>query len=158
MATPLPPCTLVRAGPWLIGRRGSGFVQRLDDPGELVDACREPLEAGFEPVERSERTVHDHSLRSLARGRIRKRRPERCGKATAADRGRTLNGDSIVASVVKDSPHPRLEVWELPQPGLPLPTPPFRRRAWLLFQRALDPLAPPKPLPLTPAQRRRGHA
>jgi hypothetical protein len=30
---------------------------------------------------------------------------------------------------------------------LPLPTMRFRRRAWLLFQRALDPLAPPKELP-----------
>jgi hypothetical protein len=27
------------------------------------------------------------------------------------------------------------------------PTPGFRRRAWREFQRALDPLAPPKPLP-----------
>ncbi|CAN5740662.1 hypothetical protein BH18ACT13_BH18ACT13_21600 [soil metagenome] len=31
---------------------------------------------------------------------------------------------------------------------LPVPTGPFRRRAWLQFQRALDPLASPKPLPL----------
>ena len=31
--------------------------------------------------------------------------------------------------------------------GLPLPTQRFRRRAWLLFERALDPLGPPKPLP-----------
>jgi len=30
----------------------------------------------------------------------------------------------------------------------PLPSGRFRRRAWLDFQRALDPLAPPKPLPL----------
>jgi hypothetical protein len=30
--------------------------------------------------------------------------------------------------------------------SLPRPTPQFRRRAWLLFQRALDPLAPPRPL------------
>ena len=27
------------------------------------------------------------------------------------------------------------------------PTPGYRRRAWREFQRALDPLAPPKPLP-----------
>jgi hypothetical protein len=32
--------------------------------------------------------------------------------------------------------------------GVPLPTMQFRRRAWLQFQRALDPLAPPKPLPM----------
>jgi hypothetical protein len=31
---------------------------------------------------------------------------------------------------------------------LPAPTMQFRRRAWLAFQRALDPLAPPKPLPM----------
>jgi len=31
---------------------------------------------------------------------------------------------------------------KLPQPSLA-----FRRRAWLAFQRALDPLAPPRPLP-----------
>ncbi|MGE5690168.1 MAG: hypothetical protein ACM33B_06395 [Pseudomonadota bacterium] len=30
--------------------------------------------------------------------------------------------------------------------ALPLPTAQFRRRAWLAFQRALDPLAPPRPL------------
>jgi hypothetical protein len=29
---------------------------------------------------------------------------------------------------------------------LPQPTPEFRRRAWLAFQRALNPLAPPRPL------------
>lgn len=33
------------------------------------------------------------------------------------------------------------------RPELPAPTLQFRRRAWLGFQRALDPLAPPKPLP-----------
>ena len=31
--------------------------------------------------------------------------------------------------------------------GLPRPTVHFRYRAWREFQRALDPLAPPKPLP-----------
>ncbi len=31
--------------------------------------------------------------------------------------------------------------------GLPTPSMKFRRRAWLSFQRALDPLAPPKRLP-----------
>lgn len=30
---------------------------------------------------------------------------------------------------------------------LPLPTASYRRRAWVQFQRALDPLAPIKPLP-----------
>jgi hypothetical protein len=31
--------------------------------------------------------------------------------------------------------------------GMPAPSMQFRRRAWLAFQRALDPLAPPKRLP-----------
>jgi hypothetical protein len=30
---------------------------------------------------------------------------------------------------------------------LPTPSPGYRRRAWIQFQRALDPLAPIKPLP-----------
>jgi len=29
---------------------------------------------------------------------------------------------------------------------LPRPSPQFRHRSWLAFQKALDPLAPPKPL------------
>jgi hypothetical protein len=37
--------------------------------------------------------------------------------------------------------------------GVPAPTDSFRRRAWRQFQRALDPLAPPRPLPM----RRRPH-
>jgi hypothetical protein len=32
--------------------------------------------------------------------------------------------------------------------GVPVPTESFRRRAWRQFQRALDPLAPPRPLPM----------
>jgi hypothetical protein len=32
--------------------------------------------------------------------------------------------------------------------SIPTPSMSFRRRAWLLFQRALDPLAPPRPLPM----------
>jgi hypothetical protein len=35
---------------------------------------------------------------------------------------------------------------ERPGKKIPLPTAQFRRRAWIDFQRALDPLAPPKPL------------
>jgi hypothetical protein len=38
---------------------------------------------------------------------------------------------------------------EEPQPRgrkIPLPTAQFRHRAWIEFQRAIDPLAPPKPL------------
>jgi hypothetical protein len=31
--------------------------------------------------------------------------------------------------------------------NLPAPTMRFRRKSWLAFQRALDPLAPPKRLP-----------
>ena len=37
-----------------------------------------------------------------------------------------------------------------PTDDLPTPTMQFRRRAWLRFQRALDPLAAPKPLPMRP--------
>ena len=36
----------------------------------------------------------------------------------------------------------------LPGSQLPRPRLQFRRRAWLEFQRTLDPLAPPKPLRL----------
>jgi hypothetical protein len=43
-----------------------------------------------------------------------------------------------------DQPPQRSRKSPLP---LPLPTAVFRRRAWSDFQRALDPLAPPKPLP-----------
>jgi hypothetical protein len=32
-------------------------------------------------------------------------------------------------------------------PRMPLPSASYRRRAWVKFQRALDPLAPIKPLP-----------
>ncbi len=35
---------------------------------------------------------------------------------------------------------------QVPAEHVPLPTAHFRRRAWLEFQRAIDPLAPPKPL------------
>jgi hypothetical protein len=34
-----------------------------------------------------------------------------------------------------------------PDPDLPTPSASYRRRAWVQFQRALDPLAPIKPLP-----------
>jgi hypothetical protein len=34
--------------------------------------------------------------------------------------------------------------------AIPKPTIPFRRRAWLIFERALDPLARPRPLRLPP--------
>ena len=34
------------------------------------------------------------------------------------------------------------------QESLPTPSMQFRRGAWLKFQRALDPLAPPKPMPM----------
>jgi len=30
--------------------------------------------------------------------------------------------------------------------AIPLPTAQFRRQSWIAFQRALDPLAPPRPL------------
>jgi len=62
--------------------------------------------------------------------------------------------------VAKDFPQPgrggRCGVQSVDPAGLPHPTQRFKREAWLAFQRALDPLAPPKPLPptaLTPRQR-----
>jgi hypothetical protein len=44
-----------------------------------------------------------------------------------------------------EQPHPL----PLPEDALPLPTAQFRRRAWIAFQRALDPLAQPRPMRLT---------
>ena len=53
--------------------------------------------------------------------------------------------------VAKDCPQPdrggRRGVRSADPARLPHPTQRFRREAWLAFQRALDPLAPPKPLP-----------
>jgi hypothetical protein len=53
--------------------------------------------------------------------------------------------------VAKDFPQPagdgRRGVHSVDPAGLPHPTQSFRHRSWLAFQRALDPLAGPKPLP-----------
>jgi hypothetical protein len=66
-----------------------------------------------------------------------------------ATSARTQSGPSLVYALeMRNRPEPeqvhtarkRLEA-ELPQP-----TPSFRRRAWLQFQRAIDPLGPPRPL------------
>jgi hypothetical protein len=45
-----------------------------------------------------------------------------------------------------------VEATLLDEESLPRPTLAFRRRAWREFQRALDPLAPPKPLKKARAQ------
>jgi hypothetical protein len=42
---------------------------------------------------------------------------------------------------------PEQEQVSAAEPRLPRPTTSFRRRAWLEFQRALDPLAPVRELP-----------
>jgi hypothetical protein len=62
--------------------------------------------------------------------------------------------------MAKDFPQPdrggRCGVRSADPAGLPHPTQRFRREAWLAFQRALDPLARPKPLPpdvITPRRR-----
>jgi hypothetical protein len=62
--------------------------------------------------------------------------------------------------MAKDFPQPdrggRRGVRSADPAGLPHPTQRFRREAWLAFQRALDPLARPKPLPpdaITPRRR-----
>jgi hypothetical protein len=39
--------------------------------------------------------------------------------------------------------------------GLPKPSATFRRRAWRQFQRELDPLAQPRPLPMPERRRER---
>jgi hypothetical protein len=41
----------------------------------------------------------------------------------------------------------RLQAEAVPGEDAPRPSPQFRRRAWQDFQRAIDPLATPKPLP-----------
>ncbi|HEY3577897.1 MAG TPA: hypothetical protein VGK68_07905 [Gaiellaceae bacterium] len=62
--------------------------------------------------------------------------------------------------MTRDFPQPerggRRGVHSVDPADLPRPRQRFRREAWLAFQRALDPLAPPKPLPptaLTPRRR-----
>jgi len=45
----------------------------------------------------------------------------------------------------KDDPTPMKR--QRPDEQLPAPSASYRRRAWIEFQRALDPLAPIKPLP-----------
>ena len=60
--------------------------------------------------------------------------------------------------MAKDSPQPERGgrgVQSADPAGLPHPTNRFRHRAWLAFQRALDPLAPPRPLPAEAATWRR---
>jgi hypothetical protein len=49
--------------------------------------------------------------------------------------------------MAQNFPQPGRGVHSVDAAGLPQPTQRFRRLAWLAFQRALDPLAPPKPLP-----------
>jgi hypothetical protein len=46
----------------------------------------------------------------------------------------------------KQEEQPRVQR-ETPDTDLPTPTASYRRRAWIQYQRALDPLAPIKPLP-----------
>ena len=46
----------------------------------------------------------------------------------------------------KDKERPQVPP-DPPDQDLPTPSASYRRRAWVQFQRALDPLAPIKPLP-----------
>jgi hypothetical protein len=60
--------------------------------------------------------------------------------------------------MAKDFPQPErggCGVQSVDPACLPHPTNRFRHRSWLAFQRALDPLAPPRPLPAEAATRRR---
>jgi len=129
----------------------------IDGACELVDAGCEPLEAGFEPVERSVRIVHDSSFRPRSLCRIRGSN-DRIGVKAAARSNPTRALARWRLRAMNKSPQPRREAWEFPPPGLPLATPRFRHQAWLMFQRALDPLAPPKLLPPRPPPRRRERA
>jgi hypothetical protein len=68
----------------------------------------------------------------------------------------TVRRHPFTPEVAKDIPQPgsgRRGVRGAVPAGLPFATQRFRRRAWLAFQRALDPLAPPKPLPPAAAAR-----
>ena len=71
----------------------------------------------------------------------------------------TAGGDCTRTSILTDSVYPlkmrnergnpqqeRERDLDCDSKGVPRPSPQFRRRAWLAFQRALDPLAHPKPL------------
>ncbi|MBA2360781.1 MAG: hypothetical protein H0V79_07620 [Actinobacteria bacterium] len=62
--------------------------------------------------------------------------------------GRTqIVGSFVYLLEMRNRPEPKLPAAEAKRLlELPRPTPAFRRRAWLDFQRALDPLAPPMPL------------
>src|SRR5262249_17770019 len=67
--------------------------------------------------------------------------------AESAENGRRTHGQRSAVYFLEMRNEPLLapERFERRDP-LPRPTPQFRRRAWLIFQRALDPLAPVKPL------------
>src|SRR4051812_43190306 len=71
--------------------------------------------------------------------------------ATVLIRNRAPKAVVSYFEVAKDCPQPdrsgRRGVQSADPAGLPHPTPRFRRRSWLAFQQALDPLAPPRPLP-----------
>ena len=71
--------------------------------------------------------------------------------AAALVRTRALSAVVYPFEVARDYPQPnrggRRGVRSADPAGLPHPTQRFRREAWLAFQRALDPLARPKPLP-----------
>ncbi len=118
-----------------------------------------PVELEVDPAEQADRglVVDDenpgrrmtpfapHSARSLAAvgSLLRIRAPE-----TAVYR----------FEVAKDFPQPERGgrgVQSVDPACLPHPTNRFRHRSWLAFQRALDPLAPPRPLPAAAISPRR---
>jgi hypothetical protein len=63
------PGEVARVGSQRLFRRGE--LVELEGAVELVNAGCKPLEANFEPVERSVRLVHGFSFRPRARARIR---------------------------------------------------------------------------------------
>ena len=70
-------------------------------------------------------------------------RVHRAGKCTRIQAGRSAVS---LLKMTNESPSQLDRELARVRSRLPRPSPQFRRRAWLSFQRAIDPLAPPKPL------------
>ena len=120
--------------------RRSGFVGRA----RLQHAVAVELEV--DPAEQPDRgIVVDDENRSRRMDRVslagRHRRIRSSPRLVAHLKMKDARG----ANTALPPPHALCGVQA---PELPTPTTGFRRRAWLAFQRALDPLAPPRPLPL----------
>src|SRR3954469_4189477 len=127
------------------GRRlGAQLTARLLEGRGLVHAPALQLEV--DPAEKPDRgvVVHDEDVLGGPPLHLRPRvYPRTPNKSQVVYLLKMRNGER--------SAHPRTDTRRDP-PEWPRPTPHFRRRACLEFQRALDPLAPPKQLRLPPLQ------